>query len=333
MRWIDLRDRYGVPLLVFVAEWVVFSALSSNFTSVSTAYAILNGLPLVGLIAIGLSVTVIAGELDFSVASNAVVAGVIAVEVSPAGLLPALLVPMLCGMTYGLLQGYVIAKLQISSLVFSLALMIFLGGVAYVITNNSTVLMTNLNVSNPLLERWGIFSIGSLVGLAVLVVVGLVLAFTKYGREIYAVGGGKSEAYAAGVPLLRPVCLSFCISGGTASLAGALTAIRGGSASGTGFSTTLLLSATAAVLIGGIGLRGGRGTMLNVALGVAIVTALSVGLAALYAQFYVTQLATGLLLFLVVILQTVMDSVSARTRLRRRQSVRHRRRTALSAGT
>jgi len=333
MRLSDLRDRYAVPLVVLVVEWLVFASISSNFSRESTVYAILNGFPLIGLVATGLAVTVIAGELDFSVASTAAVAGVIAVRVSSAGPLIAIVVPLICGMAYGFLQGYVIAKLEISSLVFSLAMMILLQGVAYVTTHNSTIVMSDLKVSDPLLVRWGIFSLGSVIAIGVLALVGAALAFTKYGREIYAVGGGRVEAISAGVPLQRPIRYAFCISGGTASLAGALTAIREGSASGTGFSTTLLLSASAAVLIGGIGLRGGRGTMLNVALGVAIVQGLSAGFAALYAQFYAIQLATGLMLFFVVILQTFMESLSARTRLRRRQSVRHPKRPAISVGT
>ena len=144
------------------------------------------------------------------------------------------------------------------------------------------------------------FSWSSVVALAVYVAMdGLFLAYTRWGREIYAIGGARNEAIAAGVPRIRPLAVGFAISAGCASLAGALAATRGGSAAPQNYED-LLLTGAAAALLGGISLYGGRGTVLNVALGVAILSVVGAGLAARGTSASLVQLVTGALLLTVI---------------------------------
>lgn len=159
----------------------------------------------------------------------------------------------------------------------------------------------------------GVFSPISVGMIVVFVAVGLFLKYTLWGREIYAIGGGRNEARAAGVPLLRPMMIAFTLSGALAGLGGALLSIRLGSATPLGFDS-LLLSAATTCLMGGIALEGGIGNVIGIAIGLFTLRFLVTGMAALGAPYYVQNLAVGALLILVVVVQLTL------TRLRRRQA-------------
>ena len=130
--------------------------------------------------------------------------------------------------------------------------------------------------------------------IVVFIVVGLFLRYTRWGREIYAIGGGRNEARAAGVPVLRPMIIAFTCSGALAGLGGALLSIRLGSATPLGFDS-LLLSAATTCLMGGIALEGGIGNVIGIAIGLFTLRFLVTGMAALGAPYYVQNLAVGAL--------------------------------------
>ena len=100
-----------------------------------------------------------------------------------------------------------------------------------------------------------------------MVLVGFFLAYTAWGREIYAIGGGRHESAGAGVSHARAMVLAFALSAGCASLAGSLAALKSASAAPFAYEP-LLLSAVTAALVGGISLYGGRGNVFSLAVGV-----------------------------------------------------------------
>lgn len=290
---------YALPLAVLIAVWIYISATTDTFRGEAAFFSVLEGFPLMGLVALGLAVTIIAGELDLSVGSMAAVAGAIAVRAADAGLIGAVLIAVAVGTTLGALQGGLIAKIGINSLVFTIGTLILLRGAAWLLCGNAPLPLENVLITDPLLERYWIFSPASIAALLVFVAFGLFLGYTRYGREIYAIGGARAEAAAAGVSRTRPLVVAFAVSGGLASLAGALATMRGGSAAPENYAD-LLLAGAAAALLGGVSLYGGKGTVLNVALGVAILTAVSAGLASRGEPASTVQLVTGVLLLLVI---------------------------------
>ena len=157
-------------------------------------------------------------------------------------------------------------RLKIQSLVFTLGTLIVLRGLAFMISGENTVVMPDLNMSNSVRRQLWIFSPFSLVTIAVFVAIGLFLRYTRPGREVYAIGGGRQEAAAAGVPVVRPLVLAFALSGSLAALTGALTSIKSGSAGPATFEE-LLLPAVTAALIGGVSLFGGKGSVFGIAIG------------------------------------------------------------------
>ncbi len=290
---------YALPLLILILTWIVIAAITPSFRGTGSIYAVLEGFPLVGLVALGLSITIVAGELDLSVGSMAALAAVVAVLTSPLGLIGCLAVATLTGVVLGALQGTLIGWFRINSLVFTIGTLILLRGLTYIFSGHAPIIIQNIEITDPLLARYWVFSFSSITTLAVFLLAALFLTFTRWGREIYAIGGARNEAIAAGVPRVRPLTISFACSAGCASLAGALAATRGGSAAPQNYED-LLLSAAAAALLGGISLYGGRGTVLNVILGVAVLSVVGAGLAARGSAASLVQLVTGALLLTII---------------------------------
>jgi ribose/xylose/arabinose/galactoside ABC-type transport system permease subunit len=244
----------------------------------------------------------------------ALVAGVIAVLLSGSGLVVALVVATAAATLFGLVQGALIAWLRINSILFTVGTFIALQGVAFILANERTVAITDFTIAQTLSSRIGIFSPSSLLTLVVFALAGAFLAYTRYGREIYAVGGGRAEAVAAGVPLSRPIVVTFTMSGFLAGLTGAIVSLKIGSASpAIGFQDLLLPCVTAA-LIGGVSLLGGRGSAIGIFVGVLTIRFISSGLSLQGQPFYVESLAIGALLLVVIVLDLAAQSDRLRAR-------------------
>jgi ribose/xylose/arabinose/galactoside ABC-type transport system permease subunit len=316
----NLLPRVGLA----VAVWVVFAATDANYRTVDNLYPIFEGFALVGLVALGLSVTMLAGELDLSVGSVAAVAGIIAVKQSSHGLVACVAIAVVIAAAFGAVQGFTLARLGINSLVFTIGTLIALNGLSYVISNEQSVLvdLDNLAISDSITKRIWIFSPFSLTTLVAFVIVGLFLAVTRWGREIYAIGGGRNEARAAGVSTIRPIVIAFTLSAALAALGGALASLKSGAAQPGGYESVLLAGVTAA-LVGGVSLYGGRGDVIGVAVGVLTLRFLLSGISSRGAPFYVESLATGALLLSVLLVELIID---------RRQVLRYLRRPPLAEG-
>jgi ribose transport system permease protein len=296
--------------------YLVFALQLPNYHTSNGIAALLDGAVLIGIVSVGVGVTMIAGEFDLSVGSLAALTGVISLEIIGIGVLPALVVGVLFAAAVGVIQGLLIGVLGINSLVFTIGTLIGLRGLAMVVAHEQTITMPieQLPDVDILTQHFlGVFSPISVGMIVVFVAVGLFLKYTLWGREIYAIGGGRNEARAAGVPLLRPMMIAFTLSGALAGLGGALLSIRLGSATPLGFDS-LLLSAATTCLMGGIALEGGIGNVIGIAIGLFTLRFLVTGMAALGAPYYVQNLAVGALLILVVVVQLIL------TRLRRRQA-------------
>jgi ribose/xylose/arabinose/galactoside ABC-type transport system permease subunit len=301
-----------VALAVFI--FLTFSAFDPRYASEGNAYAIMEGFVNVGLAALAVAITIICGEFDLSIPTMALVSGVLAVLLSEHGLLVALLVPVLLATAAGFAQGALISWLRINSIVFTVGTFIALQGLAYILAGSRTVAITDFTISQTLSARIGIFSPSSLLALAAFALVGVALTYTRYGREIYAVGGGRAEAVAAGVPLWRPIVVAFTLSGALAGLTGAIVSLKIGSASpAIGFADLLLPSVTAA-LIGGVSLLGGRGTAIGVLVGVLTIRFISAGLSLQGLPFYVESLSLGVVLLVVILLDLAAQSDRLRAR-------------------
>lgn len=273
-----------------------------------------------GVIAAGLAVTMIAGEFDLSVASMAAFAGVVAVALSGYGLLLSVMIAIVAGILLGMLQGWAIAKLGISSIVFTVGTLILLRGMTWLASGGVAIRVEDITATDLFRGTFLFLSPLSITALVIIIGLGIFLSRTRWGRELYALGGARQEAIAAGVGYKRGMVVAFGISGGCSAVGGALVSALGGSAAPAALEV-MLVTALSAVLVGGISLAGGRGTMVNVVLGFSIIAILSSGLAGMGAKAFVSVLFIGLLLLVVVLLDYFIGFISERDRRKKIRSL------------
>ncbi len=306
-----------------VVVYAVLAALMPNFHSAVGIAALLDGAVMTGLVAVGLGLTMIAGELDMSVGSMAALASVCVVKLVGFGIgvAPTLAIVVAGGAAFGAAQGLAITFLNINSLVFTVGTLIGLRGVALIAANETTptLPLDMLSISDAVSSRYWIFSPLSAAMLIAFALAGLFASRTIWGREIYAIGGGRAESRAAGVPQRRPIVLAFVAASGFAAFAGGLISVRSGSASPLGFEA-VLLEAVAACLIGGVALDGGKGGFLGILIGVFTIRLVITGIASLGAPFWAQNLVVGLLLIFVIVAEAVSGALARRRMRTRRRS-------------
>ena len=309
----ELTRAVALSLVVFVYFWVT----QDGFATPHNIYTILQGLVFLGLGALAFGLTMISGEMDLAVPGTATVAGVVAIKLADSGIVVSLLAAIAIGLVVGIVQGLFVWIIRLHSVVITLGTSAALIGLAIVLSGTATVVSPDLELAADVQRRIFIFSPGSIFAIVVFVLVGIALRFTRWGAEVRAIGGGRIEAVAAGVPMWRPLVIVFAVSGVLAAMLGALASISVGSVSASSFDS-LLLNAVAAVLIGGVSLSGGRGSAFGIAVGVITLRFVNSGLSLDGQPFYVINLAIGLLLFVVVLIDLGLRSDrTARRRARR----------------
>ena len=298
----------GSRLAVLVALYAAFAVLTPSFRGLSAPFGILVGFGFVGLVAVGVAVTMLAGELDLSAGSMVAVGAVVGAQVSGAGLLPAVAAATVLGAVIGSVQGWVIGRTGVNSLVLTIGTLIALQGLAQVLAGDRTVLVADLRVADLLSQTVAfVLRPSSLVALVACALIALSLHRTRFGRQVYAVGGGRSESTAAGIAVTPVVTAAFGVSGGLAALAGAMQALVSGSGDPVAYGGVLVQAVTA-VLVGGVALAGGVGTVGGVVVGTLVIQTLTTGMTALDVAPFVTRIVTGGLLVAIV----VLDARSAR---------------------
>jgi len=302
-------------LALMLGVYLIFASRIPSYYSAPGVAALLDGAVLAGIIAIGVGLTMIAGEMDLSVGSMAAFAGILSIKFYTFGMIPAFLMVIAVCAVLGAIQGYCIYKLNISSMVFTIGTLIALRGLTLVVSGEKTALIPFEDIAQTdiLSAKFLVFSIPSAILLLMVLAADFFSRRMLWGREIFAIGGGRSEARAAGVSLKRPIVLIFALSAALAGLAGALLSVRTGSASPLGFEA-VLLEAVTACLIGGIALSGGRGSILGILIGLFTIRFLVSGIAALGAPFWMQSLATGALLIFVIIAEAGIRYILRRRR-------------------
>jgi ribose/xylose/arabinose/galactoside ABC-type transport system permease subunit len=196
-------------------------------------------------------------------------------------------------------NGLLIAKARINPLIATLGTLSVSGGLALTLSGGVQIPFTD--VSAGVLTRRSLFNINNHVwvflGLAVLVL--LVLRYTSYGRQLYAVGGNKQAARLAGIRVDLVTISVYVLSGALAALAGAVLASQLLTGSGTAGTTSGLESITA-VILGGASLSGGVGGVPGTVIGVLILGALANGMAIMSVPSFYQTMATGVVLLLAV---------------------------------
>jgi ribose/xylose/arabinose/galactoside ABC-type transport system permease subunit len=293
-----------VSLLVVVVAFACSPALSGKPLQPFDMYNALQGFAQLGLLALALGITMIAGEFDLSVVGTYALGGMLAVSSGARSPALGVLTAVAAGAAIGAVQGGLIARLRIPSMPVTLATYIALLGLTYTMSGGLSKSYPNSDVTLWVDQTLaGILSPRSLLTLAAFVIAAVVLGFTKLGRELRAIGGDRRASRVAGVSVDRRVVGLFTVSGALAALGGALLGYSYASANPDPGLQPLILAAVAA-LLGGVSLAGGRGTPLGLLAGTLSVALLAQIVAVTALPDFTTQLLYATLLAVIVAIES-----------------------------
>lgn len=300
-----------VGLLVAIAVlYVVLGATAFGFLSEANQLGLLRDAALIGVVAAGMTLVIIAGEIDVSIGPAVAFASVIVAKAMTSWQLPtivAILVTLLAGAAWGGLVGVLRARFRVPSFIGTLGLWNILGGLALYITN---ALPVPFSPDDPIMTVLS----GTLLGLPTpawamaisFVAFGFVARKTAYGRSVYAVGGNAPAARLAGLPVDRTRIMIFVTTGVLSAASGVLLAARLGSGNG-GAASGLEFKIIAAVVIGGTAMAGGRGSLVGTFLGVIFITLIGNGLVLLGVNSFVQDVVSGAIIVIAVLINVTMS--------------------------
>jgi rhamnose transport system permease protein len=306
------REATIIALLVVVTLWSI--ATVPNFDGPLTlTYLLLDTAPIL-LIALPMTLVIVTGEIDLSVASVVGLSSVLVGVLYEAGLpmTAAALVALLVGTLCGLFNGFLVAYVGLPSLAVTIGTLALFRGIAVGLLGTTAV--------TDFPDGWTDLATAKIgeTGIPVVMILFLVLAvfftyllhFSSFGRGVYDTGLNAEAAHFSGVDVARTKLLLFVMSGLVSAMAGIYFTLRFGSARGDN-ATGLELQVIAAVLLGGVSIFGGRGRIHGVIAGVLLIGVVSSALRLQGITVNVTNIIIGLLLVASVVAPSVLAWISA----------------------
>ena len=298
-----------IPIVIFC---VVTTILKPKFLTWKYFSSILNGCIFIGAASLGQGFASIAGEIDLSLGMNGCLSGImmaVACDRWGLGLVPCLLVGLLCGGLVGFVNGFCTAKLKLSSWITTLATQFICQGLAVTISQGEPISIKPLGTSTftrarPLGLTWLFF-----IFIVLLILCDLVVRRTKFGYKLRAVGGNKNAALMAGINVTGIRIAAMVIAGMFAAVGGIFDVLNNATANsnfggGREFRTIICVN------IGGI--AAGSGSMLGVGLGVMMFHVLWYALRILKVDTNLQLVLIGLVLVLAVLLDIYRKRYEAR---------------------
>lgn len=304
IKGITLNQKIGFELIVLLFFYlmivVFFSVISDNFLSTSNAVNILDNISVLGIVAIGQVLVLIAGGFDLSVGGVVPLGATLFVILVNAGvnIFLAMLIVVIVGGIVGMINGFFITKLNINPLITTLGTLSITAGIAKIMTGGLTTILED--PSATILSK-KIFMVPiHVIILVIISAIGyFVLKYTTYGRSLYALGGSKEASIIAGIRVHFMTISVYIICSALAAFGGIVLANQLMAGSGTMGSDLHLMSITAAVL-GGASLLGGQGGVIGTLIGVLILGTLSNGMAIIQVQSFYQDVVTGIVLLIAI---------------------------------
>ncbi|MDR1797288.1 MAG: ABC transporter permease [Clostridiales Family XIII bacterium] len=287
-----------------VALFVIVQAINPGFITANNVKIIFQNLSIEGMVAIGMAMLIILGEIDLSVGAIMSVSCCVSIYLQPYGILPAILASIGIGTLAGFLNGALVVKSGVSSLPITLGTMGLMNGIVYVVTESQSVPGTNKSFLYVADTMIGGINLVIYLFIALVVVFEFVLQKCYFGRSIMAVGGNRFAAEYVGLRVDRVRVLVFTLTGLLSSIAGVMTAARYNIASGHIGEQTALAVITA-VLIGGISLSGGEGSITKAFFGYLFIISLQNAMRLLKFPPDLSTIITGALLIVILAIDAV----------------------------
>jgi ribose transport system permease protein len=292
-------------LLSLLMLCILSTFLSPVFLSVNNIMNVLRSASLTAVCSMGMMIIVLIGQLDLSVGSSQALIGIISVYALNAtgNVFFSILAALVAGVLVGLANGLLVIKAGINSLIATLGTMAIIRGLSYVSTNGISI-----QAGVPAFETLGTGYVGILpipliIALILFVILWYVLKHTIFGRNVYAVGDNDSAAELCGIPVKRMTLIVYILGGITTAVSALLLASRLNSAqpnAGLGFEFQVI----SAVVLGGVSMSGGKGSVSGAMIGVLILSVLQNILILTNVSSFYQEIARGVVILLAVYIDT-----------------------------
>ena len=302
-------EESGVILSLIIALFALclfFSITSPYFLTIKNILNFLSATAILGIMAAGLFVTMLMGQIDISqYAVLAFSTGVLAILVrSGMAVAPAVIIALGIVVACGAVNGFSVAFLKINPIITTLGTMLIFRGLAYMITETKV-----LGVSG---HFFSVIGSGRLLGIPISIyimvfvfaLVYIILKFTVYGKRVYAVGGNAEASYISGINVKMVRFWGMIVSAAAAGIA-AITYVSQVGVAVPSAGTAALMNVITAVVLGGISLAGGKGSILGTLIGVLLLAVLNNGMVLLSVQSFYQMMVRGAVLMLAVYVDTL----------------------------
>jgi ribose/xylose/arabinose/galactoside ABC-type transport system permease subunit len=314
---------YGVALIVYPGSFKQFQTFFDFFNLNAALF----------IVTLGMCIVMIGGGIDISVGAVCglvTMACALLLQSGTGNIWGALLLALGIGLAFGLMHGFLVAYLEIQPFIVTLAGMFLAQGLLTTlhkeplnVTKPAFVALRSYRIEIPWLgtvNRRGVFipceiRPGVLVVVALVVLYAILMKWSRFGRNLYAVGGNRQSARMLGVNVKKTIFLSYVLCGLTAGLSGLVFLMTTG-AGNIGNGSLFEMKAIAANVMGGIMLSGGVGNLLGAPIGLLTLLTINELIRAAGVQSNLQAIVSGLLLYLFIVLQSIIMSLRDRREFR-----------------
>jgi ribose/xylose/arabinose/galactoside ABC-type transport system permease subunit len=312
------------PLIFLVVLMAGFAIMEPRFLTPLNLFNVMRQVSIVGLLAVGMTFVILTAGIDLSVGSLLALCGLAAAVVAKGGLENrfsvgagaeaagygwelALLAALAVGLAGGLLQGFAITRLKVPPFVVTLGGMSAFRGAALLVAGGGPISGFPVDYTWWGQGRIGPVPVPVIIFIAFAILAHVVLRYTRYGRQVYAVGGNPEAARLSGLNVRRITLSVYVIMGFFAGLGAFVLSARLNSSeavAGTGYELTVIAS----VVIGGTSLFGGAGSIFGTVIGTILIGVLLNGLVLMNVSSYIQQIIIGVIIVLAVAFDTFAKS-------------------------
>jgi ribose transport system permease protein len=285
---------YGIVVALAILV-VIIAIIHPSFLAFGNLMNIVSQWAPVAIMGIGMTYVVITGGFDLSIGAVYTLCAVIAAAVGRTEApIIAFALAIAVGLLAGVINGLVVTVLRVNAFIATLGTQLIITGMTLVLTGNVAFIVT--------FDQFKVLGSGRAFGvpysgmlmLALMIIGGLVLAYTPYGQAIYAVGGNREASRLAGIPTSTTVWSSYALAGFCAGIAGTVSASQLSSAQAN-LNPSIVFDVLTVVIVGGTLLTGGSGAIWRTAVGVGILASLQNGFNLLNVSPYYQDIIKGII--------------------------------------
>ena len=301
-----------IVFAIFVLMFIGFAVFLPGFFSASNLLGLLQNVAILGILGLAMAVIVIGRGIDISmVAVLAVPAGLVLQMVQDGHSVPAAcLAALALALVFGLVNGWLIAYAEVPSLFTTLATGLFLAGLGQV-----AFFRLDVVTWSPQLDALAFVGRGTLLGVPMPVImfgvvatgVSLFLRRTRLGTYVYAIGDNPFGARTTGIPTRPVIVLQYTLAALIGAFAGFVMAASVNSMPTRIYNSTLIYDVILVVVLGGIGLSGGRGGVVNVVIGTSLIGTLLNGMTILDVSYSAQNLVKGVILLIAILIDSFLN--------------------------